>query len=137
MKVCAACPQPVIAPGYHGGDIGPASQKLFEDAIADAGTVFWNGPLGERLGSLNDMALSALCNAHVVPAVAAQGSSRCQNLRRVHSAWPRCAFPCCAYTCSCLFMRSSVSSNALDRESIHRAVFCTREGGGCGWERAV
>ena len=42
-------PQPVIAPGYHGGDIGPASQKLFEDAISDAGTVFWNGPLGERL----------------------------------------------------------------------------------------
>jgi phosphoglycerate kinase len=29
-----------------GLDIGPASAKLFAAAVADAGTVFWNGPMG-------------------------------------------------------------------------------------------
>ncbi|BDA47377.1 Phosphoglycerate kinase [Coccomyxa sp. Obi] len=39
--------KPIIANGFHGGDIGPASQQLFADALADAGTIFWNGPLGK------------------------------------------------------------------------------------------
>ncbi|EIE23485.1 phosphoglycerate kinase [Coccomyxa subellipsoidea C-169] len=38
---------PIISNGFHGGDIGPASQQLFADALADAGTIFWNGPLGK------------------------------------------------------------------------------------------
>ncbi|HXQ59313.1 MAG TPA: phosphoglycerate kinase [Acidimicrobiales bacterium] len=29
-----------------GLDIGPATARLFADAVADAGTVFWNGPMG-------------------------------------------------------------------------------------------
>lgn len=29
-----------------GLDIGPETQKIFADAIADSRTVFWNGPMG-------------------------------------------------------------------------------------------
>jgi phosphoglycerate kinase len=32
--------------GWLGLDIGPASREEFAAAIADAGTVFWNGPMG-------------------------------------------------------------------------------------------
>ena len=35
-----------IPDGWMGLDIGPASQKLFSDAIKGAGTVVWNGPMG-------------------------------------------------------------------------------------------
>ncbi|MBQ9228435.1 MAG: phosphoglycerate kinase [Eubacterium sp.] len=35
-----------IPDGWMGLDIGPASQKLFVDAIKGAGTVIWNGPMG-------------------------------------------------------------------------------------------
>ena len=35
-----------IPDGWEGLDIGPASIKLFEDAIKGAKTVIWNGPLG-------------------------------------------------------------------------------------------
>jgi phosphoglycerate kinase len=33
-------------PGWLGLDIGPAARAEFAAAIADAGTVFWNGPMG-------------------------------------------------------------------------------------------
>lgn len=32
--------------GWLGADIGPGTAAFFADTIADAGTVFWNGPLG-------------------------------------------------------------------------------------------
>ena len=32
--------------GWLGADIGPGTAAAFADMIADAGTVFWNGPLG-------------------------------------------------------------------------------------------
>ena len=32
--------------GRMGLDIGPESAKLFADKLADARTVFWNGPMG-------------------------------------------------------------------------------------------
>lgn len=32
--------------GYMGLDIGPRTEKLFADAIKNAGTVIWNGPMG-------------------------------------------------------------------------------------------
>lgn len=32
--------------GYMGLDIGPATEKLFADALKGAGTVVWNGPMG-------------------------------------------------------------------------------------------
>lgn len=35
-----------IPEGWMGLDIGPATQKLFSDAIKGAGTVVWNGPMG-------------------------------------------------------------------------------------------
>jgi phosphoglycerate kinase len=35
-----------IPAGWMGLDIGPASVKLFKEAIADAQTIWWNGPMG-------------------------------------------------------------------------------------------
>jgi len=35
-----------VPPGYRGLDIGPGSAAAFADAIADARTVLWNGPMG-------------------------------------------------------------------------------------------
>lgn len=35
-----------IPDGWMGLDIGPASQKLFAEAIKGAGTIIWNGPMG-------------------------------------------------------------------------------------------
>jgi phosphoglycerate kinase len=35
-----------LPPGWTGYDIGPATAELFREAIADAGTVLWNGPMG-------------------------------------------------------------------------------------------
>lgn len=35
-----------IPDGWMGLDIGPKSQALFVDAVKDAGTVIWNGPMG-------------------------------------------------------------------------------------------
>ena len=35
-----------IPEGYMGLDIGPKTQEIFADAVKDAGTVIWNGPMG-------------------------------------------------------------------------------------------
>ena len=35
-----------IPDGYMGLDIGPRTEQIFADAIKDAGTVVWNGPMG-------------------------------------------------------------------------------------------
>lgn len=35
-----------VPDGYMGLDIGPKSEKLFADAVKDAKTVIWNGPMG-------------------------------------------------------------------------------------------
>ncbi|MGD0082743.1 MAG: phosphoglycerate kinase [Acidimicrobiales bacterium] len=35
-----------LPPGWKGYDIGPATAELFREAIADAATVLWNGPMG-------------------------------------------------------------------------------------------
>ena len=35
-----------IPEGYMGLDIGPATEKIFADAIKGAATVIWNGPMG-------------------------------------------------------------------------------------------
>ena len=35
-----------VPAGMIGLDIGPASARAYAEAIADAGTVFWNGPMG-------------------------------------------------------------------------------------------
>ena len=35
-----------IPDGWMGLDIGPKSQEMFAEAVKDAGTVIWNGPMG-------------------------------------------------------------------------------------------
>ena len=35
-----------IPDGWMGLDIGPKSTELFANAVKDAGTVIWNGPMG-------------------------------------------------------------------------------------------
>jgi len=35
-----------VPPGYRGLDIGPGTAAAFADAISEAGTVLWNGPMG-------------------------------------------------------------------------------------------
>jgi phosphoglycerate kinase len=35
-----------IEDGWKGVDIGPETVKLFSDALEDAGTILWNGPMG-------------------------------------------------------------------------------------------
>jgi len=35
-----------IPKGWYGTDIGPATVKLFGEAIADSRTILWNGPMG-------------------------------------------------------------------------------------------
>ena len=42
-KVVAA---DAIPAGWMGLDIGPETQKLFGEAVKNAGTVIWNGPMG-------------------------------------------------------------------------------------------
>lgn len=37
---------PNIPEGYMGLDIGPKTIKLFEDALSECKTIFWNGPVG-------------------------------------------------------------------------------------------
>ena len=39
-------PADAVPEGMLGLDIGPASVKLFAEAVANAGTVVWNGPMG-------------------------------------------------------------------------------------------
>ena len=39
-------PADAMPPGRIGLDIGPESGRLFADRLADAQTVFWNGPMG-------------------------------------------------------------------------------------------
>ncbi|MDR0915678.1 MAG: phosphoglycerate kinase [Oscillospiraceae bacterium] len=40
------CASDAVPDGYEGLDIGPKSRELFVDAIANAATVIWNGPMG-------------------------------------------------------------------------------------------
>jgi phosphoglycerate kinase len=35
-----------IPEGWYGMDIGPASVKLFSEAVQNAKTILWNGPMG-------------------------------------------------------------------------------------------
>ena len=39
-------PADAIPAGWMGLDIGPETQKLFSEAVKNAGTVIWNGPMG-------------------------------------------------------------------------------------------
>ena len=52
-----------IAPDMMGLDIGPKTVALFEEQIHDAGTVFWNGPMGVFEHSPYDMGTLAVAKA--------------------------------------------------------------------------
>lgn len=59
-----------IPDGWMGLDIGPASEKLFSEAIAGAGTVVWNGPMGvsewEKFASGTRAVATAVANSGAI-----------------------------------------------------------------------
>jgi phosphoglycerate kinase len=57
-----------IEPGWKGLDIGPETAKAFAAAVAEARTVFWNGPMG-----VFELAPFAAGTRTVAEAVAAAG----------------------------------------------------------------
>jgi phosphoglycerate kinase len=40
------CPYDALPDGWLGLDIGPATRAMFAERLADARTIFWNGPMG-------------------------------------------------------------------------------------------
>ena len=50
--------------GWYGLDIGPASVKLFSEAVQDAKTILWNGPMG--MFEVDAFARGTLAMAHSV-----------------------------------------------------------------------
>ena len=53
-----------IPKGWYGLDIGPASVKLFSEAVQDAKTIHWNGPMG--MFEVDAFARGTLAMAHSV-----------------------------------------------------------------------
>ena len=53
-----------IPKGWYGLDIGPASTKLFSEALQDAKTILWNGPMG--MFEVDAFARGTLSVAHAV-----------------------------------------------------------------------
>ncbi|HRC42939.1 MAG TPA: phosphoglycerate kinase [Nitrospira sp.] len=53
-----------IPKGWYGLDIGPASVKLFSEAVQDAKTILWNGPMG--MFEVDAFARGTLAMAHSV-----------------------------------------------------------------------
>ena len=52
-----------IPDGFEGVDIGPKSEKLFQDVIAKAKMVFWNGPMGVFEQAEFQQGTKAVCEA--------------------------------------------------------------------------
>ncbi|MEG0546465.1 MAG: phosphoglycerate kinase [Oscillospiraceae bacterium] len=59
-----------IPEGWMGLDIGPETQKIFADAVKDAGTVIWNGPMGvsewENFASGTIAVATAIANSSAI-----------------------------------------------------------------------
>jgi phosphoglycerate kinase len=53
-----------IPKGWYGLDIGPASVKLFAEAVQNAKTILWNGPMG--MFEVDAFARGTLAMAHAV-----------------------------------------------------------------------
>ena len=53
-----------IPKGWYGLDIGPASVKLFSEAVQNAKTILWNGPMG--MFEIDAFARGTLAMAHAV-----------------------------------------------------------------------
>ena len=56
-----------IPKGWYGLDIGPASVKLFSEAVQDAKTILWNGPMG--MFEVDAFARGTLANAYALTIV--------------------------------------------------------------------
>lgn len=60
----------MIPDGWMGLDIGPKTEELFADALKDAGTVVWNGPMGvsewERFAGGTIAVARAIANSNAV-----------------------------------------------------------------------
>jgi phosphoglycerate kinase len=52
-----------VPPGYRGMDVGPGTAAAFADAIALAGTVLWNGPMGVFEDARFEAGTIAIANA--------------------------------------------------------------------------
>jgi phosphoglycerate kinase len=63
-------PSDKIPDGFMGLDIGPETEKLFASAIAGAGTVVWNGPMGvsewEKFASGTRAVATAVANSNAI-----------------------------------------------------------------------
>ncbi len=59
-----------IPDGWMGLDIGPKTQEIFADAVKDAGTVIWNGPMGvsewENFASGTIAVATAIANSDAI-----------------------------------------------------------------------
>ncbi len=59
-----------IPDGWMGLDIGPKTQEIFADAVKDAGTVIWNGPMGvsewEAFASGTVAVATAIANSNAI-----------------------------------------------------------------------
>ena len=59
-----------IPEGWMGLDIGPKTQEIFADAVKDAGTVIWNGPMGvsewENFASGTIAVATAIANSDAI-----------------------------------------------------------------------
>lgn len=59
-----------IPDGWMGLDIGPKTQEIFADAVKDAGTVIWNGPMGvsewENFASGTVAVATAIANSSAI-----------------------------------------------------------------------
>ena len=60
----------MIPDGWMGLDIGPKTQEIFADAVKDAGTVIWNGPMGvsewEAFASGTVAVATAIANSNAI-----------------------------------------------------------------------
>ena len=61
-----------IPDGWQGLDIGPETVKLYCDAVADAGTVIWNGPMG--VFEMDNFAAGSKAVADAIAVATAKGA---------------------------------------------------------------
>ena len=76
-------PNETIPDGWMGVDIGPATIKLFGAEIANARTVFWNGPMG--VFEIKDCAKGTFAIAEAIAANSAASASSGEAIRSKRS----------------------------------------------------
>ena len=72
-----------IPDGWEGMDIGPETEKLFSDAVKDAKTVVWNGPMGcfemPKFAEGTKVVAEALANTEAVTIIGGGDSAAAVN----------------------------------------------------------